>query len=43
VWNVARHPDARRRVLAMRRIFRKHRNHLAAIALVAVKPLEAHS
>jgi hypothetical protein len=37
VWNVARHPAARRRVLAMRRIFRKYRHHLAAIAIVAVK------
>lgn len=38
VWNVARHAQARRRVLAMRRIFRKYRTHLAALALVAVKP-----
>jgi hypothetical protein len=36
-WNVARTPKARRRVLAMRKAFRKHRRHLAAIALVAVK------
>lgn len=37
LFNVARHKPARRRVLAMRRIFRKYRDHLAAIALVAVK------
>jgi SAM-dependent methyltransferase len=34
-WNVAWHPQARRRVRAMRRVFRKYRHHLAAIALVA--------
>jgi SAM-dependent methyltransferase len=37
VWNVARHGAARRRVLAMRRVFRKYRENLAAIALVAVR------
>jgi hypothetical protein len=36
-WNVARTSEARRRVLAMRRAFRKHRDHLAAIMLVAAK------
>ncbi len=39
-FNVATHPAARRRVLAMRRVFRKYGNHLAAIALVACKPAE---
>lgn len=34
-WNVARHPVARRRVLAMRSVFRKYHKHLAAIALAA--------
>lgn len=43
VWNVARHRAARQRVLAMRRIFRKYRDNLAAITLVAVKPDEARS
>lgn len=43
IWNVARHKPARRRVLAMRRIFRKYRSHLAAIALVAVKQSENSS
>jgi hypothetical protein len=43
VWNVARHRAARQRVLAMRKIFRKYRDNLAAIALVAVKPSESHS
>lgn len=38
VFNVLRKPEARRRVLSMRRMFRKHRAHLAAISLVAVKP-----
>ena len=40
VWNVARHPVARRRVAAMRQAFRQHRENLAAIALVATKPLD---
>lgn len=34
-WNVATHPAARRRVLAMRRTFGKYQSHLAAIAIVA--------
>jgi SAM-dependent methyltransferase len=34
-WNVAWNSPARRRVLAMRRIFRRYRHHLAAIAIVA--------
>lgn len=39
VGNVLRDADARRRVLAMRRSFRKHRRHLAAIGVVAtVRP-----
>lgn len=38
LWNVARHGEARRRVLAMRKVFRKYRAHLAAIALIAKKP-----
>jgi len=36
-WNVAWHPTARRRVLAMRRTFRLWKPHLAAIALVGQK------
>jgi SAM-dependent methyltransferase len=39
-WNVATHAAARRRVLTMRRVFRKYARHLAAIALVAEKPSE---
>lgn len=39
LWNVARTPEARRRIRAMRSVFRAHSSHLAAIALVAVKPL----
>jgi SAM-dependent methyltransferase len=37
-WNVATHQAARRRVLTMRRVFRKYGRHLATIALVATKP-----
>jgi phospholipid N-methyltransferase len=37
VWNVARNPLARQRVLGMRQIFRKYRDHLAAIAIVGRK------
>ncbi len=36
-WNVAWNGEARRRVLAMRRVFRTYRRNLAAITLVAVK------
>ena len=38
-WNVVRNSEARRRILAMRRIFRKYRRHLAAVVLVAEKPI----
>jgi SAM-dependent methyltransferase len=40
VWNVARNAPARRRVRAMRRIFRKYHEHLAAVIFVARKPEE---
>jgi hypothetical protein len=36
--NELTHGDARRRVLHMRRTFRRHRNHLIAVAVVAHKP-----
>lgn len=36
--NLLRQRDARRRVLTMRATFRKHREHLVAVALVARKP-----
>lgn len=36
--NVLVHRDARRRVLTMRRTFRRHRKRLAAVAIVAQKP-----
>lgn len=39
VLNVVRMPEARRRVFAMRRLFRAHRKHLTAIVFVAVKPV----
>jgi len=45
--NALRQPVARRRVLAMRRAFRRHREEIAAIALVARRPpaiaADAHS
>jgi len=37
VWNVARNGQARRRVLAMRRTFRKYQDHIKAIMLVGRK------
>lgn len=43
VWNVARNRVARRRVLAMRTVFRKFRHNLAAVALVAMKRQEDRS
>ncbi|MBU6408823.1 MAG: methyltransferase domain-containing protein [Verrucomicrobia bacterium] len=39
--NLLRDKEARRRVLAMRRIFVKYRSHMAAIMLVGVKTSEA--
>jgi SAM-dependent methyltransferase len=36
-WNVATHAEARKRVLRMRRTFRKFRDHLAAVVIVAKK------
>lgn len=36
--NVLVHRDARRRILTMRRTFRRHRRQLAAVAIVAHKP-----
>lgn len=37
-FNLLRKPEARKRVLSMRRMFRKHRKHLAAVTFVAVRP-----
>ena len=37
IWNVARTPAARRRIQAMRAVFRRYSEHLRAIAIVAVK------
>ena len=36
-WRVARSPEARRRIRAMRTVFRDYADNLAAIAIVAVK------
>lgn len=41
--NALRDPAARRRVLAIRAVLRRHAGHLAAIALVAGRPAEAAS
>jgi SAM-dependent methyltransferase len=38
-WNIATHAAARRRVLKMRRVFRKDNQNLAAIAIVARKSI----
>ena len=37
--NLLRMPDARRRVLQMRRVFRRYADHLCAVALIASKPI----
>lgn len=37
VFNLLRNREARRRVLAMRHVFSKHRDHLAAVMIVAQK------
>jgi hypothetical protein len=42
-WNVVTHAKGRKRVLAMRRAFRKYKQNLAAIALIADKPREVSS
>ena len=39
-WRVLRDRAARRRVIGMRRAFRRNRDHIAAICLIARKPLE---
>lgn len=39
IWNVLRNRDARDRVRAMRWIFRKYETNMAAVMLVACKPL----
>lgn len=38
LWNVARTPEARRRVRAMRAVFRTHARQIAAVMVVAVRP-----
>ena len=37
-FNMLRNKPARQRVFAMRRVFRAHAEHMAAIMLVGVKP-----
>lgn len=41
--NLLLHPDARRRVLAMRRAFRAHRPHLVAVGITAHRPEQPRS
>jgi hypothetical protein len=36
-FNVLSRPDARQRVISMRRLFREYRQHLEAVAFVCVK------
>jgi hypothetical protein len=36
-FNLLRHPDARRRVLQMRSVFRRNRKRLGAVTLTAIK------
>jgi hypothetical protein len=36
--NMLTQPDSRKRVLAMRNVFQRHRERLTAVAIVAVKP-----
>jgi SAM-dependent methyltransferase len=38
VFNILRTPQARQRVLTMRRVFHAYQDHLIAVSLVAVKP-----
>ncbi len=38
IFRVLTRPDARRRVVGMRRTFRRHRDHLIAVSLVARRP-----
>lgn len=37
IFNVLTHPSARKRIVAMRRVFRQHQSHLQAIAIIAQK------
>ncbi len=37
LWNLSRNPQARARILAMRRVLRKYQDHLAAVMVVGVK------
>lgn len=37
LWNIIRNPAARKRVMAMRRVFRQYEDNLGAMMIVAVK------
>lgn len=39
-WNMARDQESRRRVLQMRGVFRKYRDHLSAVVMVAAKGVD---
>ncbi|WP_341728198.1 class I SAM-dependent methyltransferase [Brooklawnia sp.] len=41
--NVRRNPQARQRIMAMRRVFHANRDHLEAVALVARKPVSTEA
>lgn len=36
-WNIITHPEARKRITEMRRVFRKHQKHINAISIIAEK------
>lgn len=36
-WNIVTHPDARKRILQMRKTFKKYQDHINAVAIVAEK------
>ena len=37
VFNILTNPSARKRILAMRKVFRTYQNHLNAVAIIAEK------
>lgn len=41
IFNILTHPQERRRIVSMREAFRKNRDHLNAISIVAVKKISA--
>lgn len=37
MFNIITHPNERKRILAMRKTFKKYKNHLNAVAIIAKK------